>query len=508
MPFSPLKTIGARLTFWFALASLLTLGCFFRLGRYLLEQHAIHDLDLLIVAQYEQLARKLGTAPGSLSPAEIHRRMRETAESSALAFRTEIDLHGAPVFKSGNLGNGDVPTTALPATPSTAVIARIFRTLRIGGVGAPVPLALRSYNVHLGELGELRVGEFRLGPYDVRIAASKEQVRNLMTAYREVFYGLLLLMVGASAVIGVVLSRLALRPLRAIEAAATRIGAATLGERIPVGPVNDEISRLARLLNAMFDRLEVAFDQTRRFAAEASHELKTPLSLIRIHAEKLVTDGRLDDAQEEALQTMLEEIGRLNRIIEELLFISRANAKAVELQQPATDPAPFVQAFAHDAEALAESRAMRFAAECHGAGLVEFDAKWIRQVLLNLVVNAFNVSPNGGLVRLRSTVNSRHWRVTVEDEGPGVPEGQRNRMFERFVRIKHAGLTDYSGTGLGLAICRSVVELHHGAIWAETSDNGRGLRVVFELPCSQRSGGPTAPTPGGSPDALAALPQT
>ena len=111
---------------------------------------------------------------------------------------------------------------------------------------------------------------------------------------------------------------------------------------------------------------------------------------------------------------------------------------------------------------------------------MEFDAKWLRQVLLNLVANALNVAPRGSTITLASEFVGGGWRVAVEDEGPGVPAEQRERIFERFVRLGGPG--DAGGSGLGLAISRSIVELHRGVIRAEAPAGGRGLRVVFELP--------------------------
>jgi len=256
--------------------------------------------------------------------------------------------------------------------------------------------------------------------------------------------------------------------------------------------VKDEISNLARLLNEMFDRLEQSFNQIRRFTAEASHELKTPLSLVRLQAEKLLVEGGLTPAQEEAVQMQLEEIARLNKIIEELLFLSRAEAQAVRLDFRREDPRAFLQSFEQDARALAEHRGMTFTAAIEGGGTVAFDPKWLRQVLLNLLQNALNVSPPGGRISLVSTFTLDAWRITLEDQGPGVPPAQRERIFERFVRLESSGAHEIKGSGLGLAISRSIIGLHHGVIRAEAGTNGTGLRVVIELPGGDL---PAAPLP-------------
>jgi two-component system heavy metal sensor histidine kinase CusS len=278
------------------------------------------------------------------------------------------------------------------------------------------------------------------------------------------------------------LSRLVLAPMRTIRDTANRIRSDNMSERIAVGDVRDEIADLARLLNQMFDRLEASFDQIRRFTSEASHELKTPLSLIRLNAEKMLTDDALPARHREPLQDMLEEVDGLNRVIEDLLFLSRADAHAIALHLTTQDPLPFLQAFAQDAAALAEHHGMRFELDHTGRGEASFEPKWMRQVLLNLLVNAIRVSPAGGLIRLQSTLDDGAWRLSLEDQGPGLTEEQRDRMFERFVRFAAPGVEKLPGTGLGLAICRSIVGLHGGRIQAKPAQQGPGLDVEIRIP--------------------------
>jgi heavy metal sensor kinase len=471
------RSLGVRLAFWYALASVLTLGCFFWVGRQLLEQHMLHSLDTGLRAEFEQVKRRLGPDAGSLDAAQIQALL---ATNASVRFR--IEIHGADgglLYRSRNLNNHPIPDHPLPGHWLAQVLNRFTEILNIGA-SRPPSGARRTYEAVIGDLGGMHVGEFSLEGRTVFVAVSTEQVRSLVVAYEEVFYGLLVLMLIASSVIGYFLSHILLRPLRQIQATAAHIGSDNLSERIPVSAVKDEMSNLARLLNQMFDRLEAAFTQTRRFTAEASHEIKTPLSLIRLQAEKLLIDGGLKPAQEEALQVQLEEISRLNQIIEELLFLSRAEAQAITLQAGPHDTRSYLETFAADARVLVESRGVRLAVDIQGDGDVSFDARWIRQVLLNVVANALNFTPRGSTITLAARHTDALWQVAVEDEGPGVPPDQRERIFERFVRL--GANSEAGGSGLGLAISRSIVHLHRGRIRAEPATHGAGLRMVFELP--------------------------
>jgi two-component system heavy metal sensor histidine kinase CusS len=447
-------SISLRLAAWYALAATVTLAGLFVVGYQLLGSYLIHGLDQLNKSEYAQIRARLGPKYETLTARDINERIRATTKYASVLFYIEVDRPGKRVvFFSNNLDG-----QALPDVP---------RKHRFDGT--------------MPGIGRLRLSEFILPPLDITIATSSEQVYKDMDGYVEVCMSLLVAMLGVSTLIGFALSRMALRPVRLIRQTALRIGSDNLSERIPVSGVRDEISDLARLLNQMFDRLEYSFNEIRRFTAEASHELKTPLSLIRLQAEKLLVTGNLPLADEESVQMQLEELGRMNRIIDELLFLSRAEARAITLQLKRQDPRRFLGVFAQDARVLAEYHGRYFELRCDGEGSVVFETQRIRQVLLNLLVNALHASPPGGTVTVTSSLSGGLWRVSLEDQGPGIPASDRERIFERFVRLGKRPMED-QGSGLGLAICRSIIELHGGRIWAEAASAAGGLRVVFEIP--------------------------
>ena len=449
-----MKSISARLTLWYALTATATLACLFVVGYFLLENRLIHGLDLLNDAEFRQIQSRMGEDYESFNATTIDARIRETTDFSSVLFYIDIEIPR---------------------------VGSLFRSTNLAGKAIPDVKGYQQFNVDLEGVGELRVGEFFLKPFDVLIGTPLGQVRETMHVYVQVCVALIVAMMALSIAIGFGLSQLVLKPIRLISETADRIRSDNLRERIPVPKVSDELSDLAKLLNQMFDRLEGSFDQIRRFTADASHELKTPLSLIRLHAEKMLTDGGLAAEQEEAVLVQLEEITRLNYVIEDLLFLSRADANAVKLDLKTQKPAQFLQNFIPDARALVEHSGRRLTDSHEGRDLVAFEEKWIRQVLLNLVTNAIHVSPAQGEIALHSSVENGVWRVSVEDEGPGLTDEQCLHIFERFVRLGHSD-TAYAGTGLGLAICRSIVELHRGRIFARARTGRTGLTVVVEIP--------------------------
>lgn len=449
-----MRSIGSRLALWYALASTATLLVAVVAGYYLLERHLVGGLDTMNRNEFQQLRTGLKSDFTILEPETMAERLRRATESTSTLFYVEVRQRTlGTIFASENLLEKSIPD----------------------------PPAALAFGVTLADVGEIRVRRFAIDRIDVFIGSSLTPVRQVLKGYLQVSAVLIAALVAISYGLGLGLSRVALRPLRAIQRTAEHIGSDNLSERIPVGRVEDEISDLARLLNRTFDRLEAAFNQVRRFTAEASHELKTPLALARAHGEKLLAEGAVAPGRTEEVQNLLEELARLERIIEELLLLSRAEAHAVPLEMQTADPRQFVTHFVQDARVLGEYHGVRIADACAGAGRVEFDPKWMRQVLLNLLTNALRASPRGSVIALGSSVDAHGWCLSVEDQGPGVPADQLERIFERFFRLADGGDND-QGSGLGLAISRSIVALHRGIIRAELPAGGRGLRVVVELP--------------------------
>jgi signal transduction histidine kinase len=361
----------------------------------------------------------------------------------------------------------------------------LFRSDNMGGAIFPInPSGHVNWTASSAKLGDVRLSTFPLGPYQLQIATSVRVIQRLFTYYYQVSAMLLTVVILLSFYIGHRMSRLALDPLRHIQEAASRISGQNLKERIPVAKAQDEISSLSNLLNEMFDRLEIAFARLSRFAGEASHELKTPLSIIRLQSEKLLLQGNLSEPQQEAVQQQLESINGLYLVIEKLLFIARSEAGGIKLNTKSQSTKDFVDTFVEDALVLCEDRGILFEVVRSDDLDVEFDASLLRQVLLNLLSNALKVTPSDGRITLSSLKRGDKWKVMVEDTGPGLTDTlYGEEIFKPFVRLSPD--LDWSlagGTGLGLAICRSIVQLHKGCIRVETRKPDRGLRVVFELP--------------------------
>ncbi len=288
------------------------------------------------------------------------------------------------------------------------------------------------------------------------------------------------LLVGAVALVaallaGYLVAARAAAPLRRFATTAAEVDAGDLSPRIPADPAAAaELRTLSESFNLMLDRLEDAFARQRGFVSDASHELRSPLTSIRGQIEVLARDPEPDAADVRRVEaTSLAELGRVERLVEELLALARLDEGAGPARRE-LDAAAFLR------EAVAAAPGDSEVGEL-AAGRIDADPEMIGRVVRNLVENARRHAGAEGTVRVSSTAAGGRLRVDVDDDGPGIPPAERERVFDRFHRSDTARARASGGAGLGLAIARGIVEAHGGTIRAEDSPLG-GARVSFELP--------------------------
>ena len=319
-----------------------------------------------------------------------------------------------------------------------------------------------------------------LGPRTVVVVRSTEAVTEATAAVTGLLaVGLPLLLAVVAATTWVLVGR-ALAPVEAIRAEVDAISAAALHRRVPDPPADDEIGRLARTMNRMLARLEQAQARQRRLVADASHELRSPVATIRQHAEVALAHPDRTTTTELAATVLAEDL-RLQRLAEDLLLLTRADEHSLA---PRRRPVDLDDLVFEEAVRLREAGALRVDTTAVSAGRVEGDPAGLRRVLRNLGDNAARHASG----RLAFLVTERDGTVLldVDDDGPGIPEADRERVFERFVRLDDARARDDGGSGLGLAIVAELVAAHGGTV-AIASGPAGGARVEVTLP---RLGGP------------------
>lgn len=269
------------------------------------------------------------------------------------------------------------------------------------------------------------------------------------------------------------LAERAVRPVHEVIDQAESVGVASLDRRIRAWSDTREYHRLVEVLNTMLARIQRAFDAQTRFTADASHELRSPLTALRGEIEVALRKERTAEEYREVLESNLEEILRLARISEDLLTLARADAGALTPRAEPVDTAAFAARLAERFRHTADEAGVSLSIQTDGNGPLEIDPGLVSQILWNLIGNALKFTPTGGRVDVRIYREGETLRATVTDTGPGLGV-EPERVFDRFYRADSARTPggEHPGTGLGLAIVQAVVERLGGHI--EGTNRGEG----------------------------------
>jgi two-component system OmpR family sensor kinase len=292
--------------------------------------------------------------------------------------------------------------------------------------------------------------------------------------------GLGVLIIGLAG--GWILVERALRPIAVMSSTAAVISASNLSQRIDVAGTESELGPLALVLNNMLDRLEDAFEQQKRFTADASHELRTPLAVICSQAELALARERSTGEYRQALTTCSNAAQRMRLLVNGLLTLARTDAGMLQLERAPFDLRLCVEECAQMVHPLAEERGITLdldLSEVEWAG----DAHRIAQVVTNLLSNAIRYNRDGGRVRVSLRQADGEVVLAVADTGIGIPHDDLGSIFKRFYRVDKARSREMGGTGLGLAICQGLVSAHGGVIEC-VSDLGRGSTFTVRLPAT------------------------
>ena len=377
-----------------------------------------------------------------------------------------IDGDGRVIARSTTLGS-----VRLPTAPSLLSRVREGDTI-FGTVGdfGEEPIRMVTVPVTVGGRA-----------YAVQVAMSLDDAYAVLRTGRWLVLAMSLAMLTGIGLTGALVARRALRPIDEMVMQARRIGEANLAERLPHPGTRDEIGRLVSTLNDMLNRLERSFEGQRRFTADASHELRSPLSRLRAELEVTLRRSRTPVEYEETLRSCLEEVDRVQGLIEELLELARIDARP---HGEGTEPiavSEIVDAAVAAVRPHADHRGVALAVQRPPALFVNAAPGAAKVALANILDNAVKFSPSGGHVEVIVTAARQEAVIAVSDTGPGVSPDDVARLFERFYRGKASRATEAPGVGLGLAISRALVERQGGRISLEAPTE-KGATFSVHLP--------------------------
>jgi heavy metal sensor kinase len=278
---------------------------------------------------------------------------------------------------------------------------------------------------------------------------------------------------------GWLLAQRVLRPVDRMTEAARRIGAEHLDERLETTGSGDELDRLAATLNDMLGRLDTAFRQIRQFSADASHELQTPLTILKGEIEVALRTSRSPQEYQRVLVSALEESDRIARLVEALLLLSRADAGVLRMDRQPVDLADLMAEVVEHARVLAEAQGVTLESKSVAPLTIHGDRAHLRRLFLNLVDNGIKYTPAGGRVTLSLQREGEWAALHIADTGIGLAAAEQRRIFQRFYRAPEAVSQGQEGSGLGLCIASSIAAAHGGRIEVQSAVGSGSTFTVF-----------------------------
>jgi heavy metal sensor kinase len=317
--------------------------------------------------------------------------------------------------------------------------------------------------------------------YIVQVGTSMESVGETLHRFLVLVLVAIPVALAVSLAGGWFLAGRALRPVDRITLAAQRIAAGDLSQRLSIPGAHDEIGRLAATFNNMIGRLDASFRQIRQFTSDASHELRTPLTVMKGETDLVLRKSRPLEDYKAVLESNLEEIDRMTRIVDELLFLSRADMGEVKVESVPVALQPLVEDVHRQAKLLGHERNIEVVLGTIMPVTVQGDDLRLRELLLNLVENAMKYSNPGGKVEITLVRDGQEARLSITDHGIGIATADHKKIFQRFFRTDVARAHTKKGTGLGLAICAWIADLHKGRVEVK-SELGQGSTFTVVLP--------------------------
>jgi len=315
---------------------------------------------------------------------------------------------------------------------------------------------------------------------------------------------------GVIDIISWLLIRRTFRPVQNLISAAEKLTTENLHAPLPVTGSGDEVDRLAWVLNNLTSRLAESFERIRGFTLHASHELKTPLTILHTGFERALLNPQLSEEEREQLLSWQDETLRLNRIVSGLSLLTRADAHQVVLQPEPLELGSLLQDLAEDTAALGQSADLRVTCTITEPATVFADRHRLRQLFLNLADNAVKYNEPGGFVRISLSRSEHDAIVAIANSGPGISRESMPSIFERFYRGPENQSRRIDGSGLGLSIARWIAEAHHGSLTAKSNDGLTTLTLRLPLATGKATTAallPAGPSAPGSTNAAAIPPR-
>jgi heavy metal sensor kinase len=456
-------SIRLRLTAWYLAMLAVGLGLFGVGSWFAMRGSVFHTVDEELDDRIHGVKKFMELQIAALSPLEIRDEFREHSVLGPGGDLFQVcDEKGQWLYRSAVLEDSQVPIRL----PNELRYQPLYENLVVQDT--PVRFATGRVVVN---------GR----PYTIQVAAPLKEFDEALERFKLILWlAAPLLLIGAG-LGGYLISRRALNPVDRITAAAESISISNLADRLDVPKSSDELQRLSETLNRMLGRLNASVQRISQFTADASHELRVPIALMRTTAELAVHHRRTPDEYHEDMLQILAETERTSKLIDSLLLLARADAGGTELQHELTDMSLSVREALDQAQILAAEKQIELTAEIDGPVVVHGDGEALRRLCFILIDNAIKYSSERGHVQVALKPVDGKAVITVADSGIGISKSDLPHIFDRFWRADKVRSRGMGGAGLGLAIARWIVDQHGGSVDVQ-SKPGEGSTFAVRVP--------------------------
>jgi len=479
------RSLRFKLTLWYVLILGILLISFSSFLYFTLSKSLHQDMDNKLRSLAELIASESSSPLSKFGFGNIDQALEASLNLKPIGkFIQVLDESGNIGRKSENLKNVQLPIS-LNALKNASKGLITFETNRsIGNTPLRVITFPVTENNHVTKI--------------VQIASSLEGVEDALNTLFIILIITVPLALMVASLGGQFLAHKALKPVDNITQTARIITSQNLNQRITPPNVKDEISRLIETFNEMISRLDQSFRQIKQFSSDASHELKTPLTILKGEVEVTLRKERPPEEYQQTLKSNLEEINRMSQIVEDLLLLSRADTGEVRLNKEDINLTEILNEVVTQMGRLAMSKGLSLSTSNHHQDIHIFgDALRIRELFINLIENGIKYTEQGGSIHItlqkendlfvrsqgdwKEGEKGEFAKVIISDTGIGIAKENQERIFSRFFRVDKARSREQGGSGLGLSICKWIVEAHQGEIVVE-SELGKGSSFIVKLP--------------------------
>jgi heavy metal sensor kinase len=480
-----LKSLRFKLTLWYVLILGILLISFSSFLYFTLSKSLYRDVDNKLTSLAELIASESVSPLSKFGFGNIDQALEASMNLKPIGkFIQVLDESGKIGRKSDNLRNVQLPIslTALKNASKGLITFETNRSFE------NAPLRIITFpvieNNHITKI--------------VQIASSLEDVEDALNTLFIILMITVPFALMVASLGGQFLANKALKPVDKITQTARMITSQNLNQRIEPPKVKDEISRLIETFNEMISRLDQSFRQIKQFSTDASHELKTPLTILKGEVEVTLRKERASHEYEQTLKSNLEEINRMSQIVDDLLLLSKADIGEIRLNKEVINLTEILDEVVAQMNILAQSKTLLIETSNHHEDIHIFgDGLRIRELFLNLIENGIKYTEEGGSIHITFSKDTplhdksqsgwterkqaRFVKIIVSDTGIGIAKEDRERIFDRFFRVDKARSREQGGSGLGLSICKWIVEAHQGEIKVE-NEVGKGSSFIIKLP--------------------------